>query len=247
MGWTSWQVLAMFAAGIVGTAALIVWEKKTPSPLIPLTMFENKQYTLLLAISFCTFFYLTALNTYVPLGVQDLIGASTTVSGLIQMPKTIVTVILPMFCGAWIVKRQKNLWIALAIACLFIAVPFAFLVFIGPNMPVWFVIAMVVLTGIADSFRSVSIAPAAQSMLAPKDLGVGTSLIGFMNSLSGSLSAAICGIAYDTLTQKTPGIKGMTEGIDTAFLITAGVAVIGLILVLFVFRPMIAKSSRKKN
>lgn len=238
-GWSHPIVLSCFLIGIVALIILIKYETKTESPLIPIQMFKNRQYALLLFIAALSVFYLTGMTTYVPKAVQDLMGQSTTVSGSLTIPRTIISVILPSFVGLWIAKNQtKHTWMALAIAGISIGISFSFLVFIGPNMPVWFVISMLALTGIADSFRSVCITPAAQTLLAPKDMGIGTSLIGFVISLSSAFSSAINGIAYDTLRLATPGLKGMTEGIDTVFLIAALTGFLAFLLSVFVYRKM---------
>ncbi len=55
------------------------------------------------------------------------------------------------------------------------------------------------------------------------------------------------GIAYDSLSAATPGIVGMTQGVDTTFLISAGVAVIGLLLVVLFFRPIADKKAKAQK
>ncbi len=59
-------------------------------------------------------------------------------------------------------------------------------------------------TGIAESFRAVSITPTAQAMLAPEDMGIGTSLVNFANSLSGTIAVAVFAVAYNASTSADP-------------------------------------------
>ena len=87
--------------------------------------------------------------------------------------------------------------------------------------------------------------PAAQEILNPADLGIGTSMIGFTITLANSIAATVDGIAYDSLSASIPGIVGMSHGIDTTFLISAGVGVIGLLLTVLFFRPMLRKRAQK--
>lgn len=57
---------------------------------------------------------------------------------------------------------------ALALSAIFVLIPFfAALVFVGPKMPVWFVTVMVALTGISESYRSVSITVAFLRLFQP--------------------------------------------------------------------------------
>lgn len=246
MGWFSLWIVLGFIVGVCALLAFIAWENKTASPLIPMSIFKEKQYIMLLSIAFCTVFYIVAMNTYLPMAVQNVLQAGTGVSGSLQLPKTIVLVLVPTAFGIWVAKKPSNTWKALAIACISVIVACGLLVFVGVKMPVWFIMIMVGITGIADAMRSVSLTPAAQRILKPQDLGIGTSLIGFTITLSNTIAATVDGIAYDSLVREVPGIVGVTHGIDTTFLLSAGVALVGLFLTILFFRPMLEKRAAEK-
>lgn len=244
-GWTSPMVLICLAGLVIGLIVLIWWEGKTPNPLIPLKLFHNKAYVLLIVVSGLLVVYMTAINTYIPQALQKLMGQSAAISGTVQIPRTIVSIILPGIAGAWVAKSTNNFWKALAAAAVVLIISCSLLVFIGPNMPLWFVITMVAITGAADSFRTVSTVPAAQSLLKMQDMGIGTSMVGFIISLSGVLASALYSIAYNTLVQATPGQRGLIEGIDTVLLISAAAALIALLLDVLVFRVIYPKALAK--
>lgn len=246
-GWMSWFELLCMGLFIVSLIALIYAEKKVASPLIPLNLFKNKIFLLVLIITGLCVVYTTAITAYVPQAVQQLMGQPASVSGTIQIPRVILSIVTPGLAGAWVARRYSNYWKAFALSALFIAVPMSFLVFIGPHMPVWFVFVMLAFTGIADSLRTVSSIPAAQLVLERKDLGIGTALVGFIISLSGVLASTLFSIAYNDLTTQVPGTVGLTNGIDTILLISAAAGVIALLLAVFVFRPTFAKVFGNKN
>lgn len=246
LGWTSGLILAGAAGMILALIAFIWWENRSASPLIPLHLFKQKAYVLVLMIAGLCIIYLTAINVYVPQAVQQLMGQSATVSGTLQIPRTILAILVPGFAGVWVAKSYKNYWKALAGAAILIAVASGCLVFIGKNMPLWFVIAMIALTGIADSLRTVATTPAAQSLLKPQDMGIGTSMVGFIISLMGVIASALFSIAYNSLTAATPGPVGLTEGIDTVLLISCAAAVISLLLDVLLWRPIYQKIIENK-
>ncbi len=247
MGWFNGWIMTGNLVGLSSLLAFVFWENRVAVPLIPMTLFKNKEYVLLLAITFITVFYTIAINSYLPMAVQDILQAGASASGSLQLPKTIVLILVPTAFGIWVSKKQSHTWMALALACIFVIIPCALLVFVGIHMPIWFIMLMVGLTGIADAFRSVAATPAAQQVLKPSDLGIGTSMIGFIITLSNSIAATVDGIAYDSLSAATPGIVGMTQGVDTTFLISAGVAVIGLLLVVLFFRPIADKKAKAQK
>lgn len=53
IGWGHPTIIAGFVLGIVAFYALIKIESKAKEPLIPLTLFKNKNYIVLLAVGFC--------------------------------------------------------------------------------------------------------------------------------------------------------------------------------------------------
>lgn len=238
VGWENPWILVGFALFAVGLVLLIWREQKCPYALIPLRIFTNGVFDTVILISFFCSIYITAINVYIPMAAQSLIGMSAAGSGTLQMPRTIISVILPGLAGAYVAKSYKNNWKSLALASIIIAIACSFLVFIGKNMPVWFIMVILALTGIADSLRTVCALPVAQQVLPAKDLGVGTSLVGFMISLAGVLGSATFAIAYNSMTTAYPGDLGVTWGVDTVLWLSAAAAYIALLLVLFGFRPL---------
>ena len=94
------------------------------------------------------------------------------------------------------------------------------------------------LTGISESLRSVSITPTLQTTLPPEELGVGTSLSTFVNSLSNLIASVTFGLIYDLQTAVDPSdIDNITAGVNSVFLSTALVSALGFALVLLVIRP----------
>lgn len=249
IGWTQPGILAGFAVGIIALFVLVKVENKAAEPIIPMSLFKNKNYVTLLAVGFICYFYMTAMNTYAPLAVQKVLGQSTAVSGSLQMPRTIITILLPMAAGAWVGKKTQNTWKAMFVATSLVAVSFLVLGFTSTSTPVVLYFVALAITGIAESFRAVSITPAAQATLAPQDLGVGTSLVNFTNSLSGLIAAALFGLAYDINTSgNTESLTHITSGINTVFLMASLVSFIGLAIVLLVVRKQVnerAKESKK--
>lgn len=240
-GWYSMSVIASFFIGLIGLIAFIWWEDRYKAPLMPMRMFRIKEFSLVLFIGFLFAFYLNALNVYIPLAAQNIMGASTAVSGALQLPKTVVMLFLPALAGAWVVKNENNIWKALAISGITCAIAFGFMVFIGVKMPIWFLMCCIALTGFTEAFRSVGLLPAVQRVLSREDMAVGTSMIGFIMTLSSSVAAGLFGLCYNSLTARTAGIRGMTDGIDTICLLVCFLSIVGVMLVIMFLRPMLQK------
>lgn len=115
--------------------------------------------------------------------------------------------------------------------------------FTNLNTNVILYIIMIGVTGVAESFRAVSITTMAQTCLDPQDLGIGTSLVNFINTLSGLAAASIFGIAYDLKTKADPtDVGNILAGANSVYLIAAIVSLIGLAIVIFCTRDIFQKN-----
>ena len=70
-------------------------------PIIPLVIG-------VLLIGILSMYYLSSMNAYSPLAVQQVLGASATTSGSLQLPRTIIIIVLPTFVGIWIGKNKGD-------------------------------------------------------------------------------------------------------------------------------------------
>ena len=141
--------------------------------------------------------------------------------------RTILTILLPTVFGLWVAKNPRNNWLAMGAATGLIGAAFLGLSFTNPATSVLLFFVLLALTGIAESLRSVSITPAAQATLAPQDMGIGTSLISFANSLSNLTASAVLGIVYD-LNAVAGTTEAVAQGVNGVFLTTALVSAAGL-------------------
>ena len=238
IGWTDIKILGGFALAIISLFALVKVENKASEPIVPMRLFKNKQYSILLVVGFLAYFYMVAMNTYAPLAVQKVLGQSTTVSGSLQFPRTIITMFLPIIAGIWVAKKKENFWKGMAIATLAVAISFIPLSFTTPETSVFLYIAMISITGIAESFRGVTVTAAAQGTLEQKDMGVGTALVNFGNAMSGLVAASIYGVLFDS------NINNINKGINLTFTAALIAAAIGFILVILFVRKYMKSESK---
>lgn len=245
IGWTHPGIIAGFVIGIIALFALIKIEGKSSEPIIPLRLFQNKNYTILLIVGFICYFYQNAMNVYAPIGALQVIGTSTSTAGALQMPRTLITILLPTIAGAWVGKKAGNSWKAMAIGSLLAAIPMAVMgFFTSPNASIMVYFIALTVTGIAESFRSVSITPAAQATLQPQDMGVGTSLVNFVNSLANTISAAVLGVFYNMNIADDPtNVDKIQSGVIMVFVAAAIVSLAGFVIVLLVIRPQMSKKA----
>ena len=241
IGWNNIIIITALLSSIVFLFFLIKTEKKSLEPIIPLHLFLNKKYSVLLIVGIICYFYQNQMNVYAPLAIQNILNKSATVSGALQLPRTIITMILPIIFGTWLGKRKDKYWLAITFAAGIPFIAFLSLSFTNSASPVLLFYIAISLTGIAESFRSVSITPAAQATLQPQELGIGTSLITFMNSISSLVAATATGIIFDS------NKNNMGTAINKIFTLTAAVSLLGVLIAVFIVRKQDKKDTAKAS
>ena len=240
LGWSLPLSGVVLAVGIVFAVVLIKHESSIEQPIIPIKLFKERDYLLFLLVGAICYFGRGAVDNYAPLGAQEVIKTSVALSGSLQLPKTLLTMILPAICGAWMAKKKSRMWKAMFIATLLFAIPLlamGFTVQAGWYIIVYFVVITV--SGIAESFRGISFTPAAQTVLKPEDIGIGTSMINFANSLSASIAAAVYSAIYGISTASGVTADTVQTGVNGVFLTAGIVTVVGVVIVMTKIRPML--------
>lgn len=84
--WNSPGTLIPAAVLALAVAAFLLWEKRAEEPLIPLTLFRSRNFTLAALLSLASGMVMFGAVTFLPLYQQFAQGASPTASGLLLLP-----------------------------------------------------------------------------------------------------------------------------------------------------------------
>ena len=245
LGWSLLVSAIVLVVGVVFAVVLLKHESAIEQPIIPIKLFKERNYLLFLLVGAICYFGRGAVDNYAPLGAQEVIKTSVALSGSLQLPKTVLTMILPAICGVWMAKKKCNMWKAMFFATALFAIPLlamGFTVQAGWYIIVYFVV--ITISGVAESFRGISFTPAAQSVLKTEDIGIGTSMINFANSLSASIAAAIYSAIYGICTASGVTADTVQRGVNGVFLTAGIVTVVGVVLVITKIRPMLASQEQ---
>jgi EmrB/QacA subfamily drug resistance transporter len=90
LGWTSPAVLTMTAIGVVGLAAFFDRERRAAAPMLPLSLFAQRQFAATNAVTFIVYAALTGATFLLPVVLQVVSGYSPLASGLAFVPLTVI-------------------------------------------------------------------------------------------------------------------------------------------------------------
>jgi EmrB/QacA subfamily drug resistance transporter len=94
LGWSSPAVLTMALLGVTGLAAFLAWERHSSSPMLPLSVFAERQFAAVNAVSFIVYAALTGATFLLPVTLQVVSGYSPLGSGLALLPLTFIMLAL---------------------------------------------------------------------------------------------------------------------------------------------------------
>jgi EmrB/QacA subfamily drug resistance transporter len=85
-GWGSAQIVGLGVLGVVLAVAFVAVERRAAEPVLPLTLFRIRTFTLSAVISFIVGFAMFGAMTYLPTFLQVVHGVSPTMSGVHMLP-----------------------------------------------------------------------------------------------------------------------------------------------------------------
>lgn len=172
--------------------SFLLREQKIKHPLIDLTIFKNRIFSISVLAAFLTFVISFFMTITMPFYLQDLLGWSPGASGLVMMIFPVVLIIVGPISGYIADHHNKEVITAIGIGIVALT-QIGFILF-GRWTPVWFILLVMFINSIGNAlFQSPNNALLMSSV--PKTrLGVAGSLSALARNLG-----MICGISISTV------------------------------------------------
>jgi hypothetical protein len=99
LGWASPVVLTMTSLGVAGLVGFLVREHRAAAPMLPLSIFRERQFAAASAVTFIVYGALTGATFLLPVVLQVVSGYSPLASGLALLPLTVIMLALSARSG----------------------------------------------------------------------------------------------------------------------------------------------------
>ena len=109
LGWGSPAVLTMASLGAAGLACFLAREHRAAAPMLPLSIFRERQFAAASAVTFIVYGALTGATFLLPLVLQVVSGYSPLASGLALVPLTVIMLALSARSGQLAAKIGPRL------------------------------------------------------------------------------------------------------------------------------------------
>jgi EmrB/QacA subfamily drug resistance transporter len=230
--WDSAPILALIGATIALGAALVVRERRTRDPIVPLHLLRTRTVAIVSAALFLAIAALFSITVFVPLFLQTTTGATPTEAGLLLVPAMLGITVSTTFAGRIIARTGRYKAFPVAGLAMMTAALVLLAAFAGDPSRVATGFGLVVF-GLGFGMVTQVLITAVQNAVDRRELGIATATTGFFRALGGAVGAAALGAVFAAHagTGASPG--EVIDGVQAVFLVAAPIAALALGAVLF--------------
>ncbi|MGV3278017.1 DHA2 family efflux MFS transporter permease subunit [Rickettsiales bacterium LUAb2] len=205
-------IVALGIIAFIGIGLLIIWELTDKHPVIDLSLFKSRNFTVGM-ISICLGMFCFFGSTIIfPLWLQTVKGYTSTLSGLATAPIGILPFFLSPLIGAFLPKL--NLRILVTFSFLVFSLTMFWFATFNFDIPFANLILPRLIQGIGIACFFLPLNQITLSGISPDKIVTASSLINFFRALSTSFAAAIVTFSWQHLTIRDHAL--LTEKVNNA-------------------------------
>ena len=237
-GWRSPEVAGLLGGAAVALLLFVVRERRTDRPLIDLALLRRRVFGLGILASFLYFTLLTITPFLFPLYLQEVLGWSTSTTGLVMTLQAIAMLVVSPLSGWWSDRAGSRLPGMVALTVL--AVGLLAAAFLDADPPVWAVGTLVALLGFGPGLFNSPNNSAIMGDVSRERLGTANGIISTTRNLGRAVGVAVVALGYQAFagTSATADVPAGTflAGFRGVLLIGVALAVAALMAVAFMHR-----------
>lgn len=190
--WDSPVILSLFVVALVSGVALLVVERRVPSPIIALPLFRSRAFSIVSLLSFLVVLAILPSILFLPLFLVNVVGVSATAAGTVLIPQTLALVVTAII-GGNIVQRTGRYKPLMLVGLGVSGLVYVLLGTLSVNSSVFDVTWRMVVLGIGLGCVIPLLALVGQNAVAHRDIGSATANLQFFQQMGGVLGSVIAG------------------------------------------------------
>jgi EmrB/QacA subfamily drug resistance transporter len=245
--WSSTASIISLAAAVVLLTIFVFIETRSAEPLMPLSIFKNRNRSGSFAMMLCIGIALFSMFYFLTQYLQNVLGYSPIRTGVGFLPMTAGIVVAAMLSSRLV--GRIGVRIPLLVGPSLATIGILWITRITPTSSYFDVLGPLLVIALGMGFSFVPLTLIAVSGVKPHEAGLASALLNTMQQVGGALGLAILAtIAIDATKAKlhslhqttTAAMKlATTHGYTTAFTVAAAIAFLGLLISIVVIRvPM---------
>lgn len=192
--WWSVETLLMVGGGVLGVIAFIIVELRSAEPLVPLTLFRDRTFTLSVLASIATGIAMFGATVFLSQYMQLARGATPTEAGLMTLPMIGGMLLASILIGA-LITRFGHWKPYVVLGAVMMIAGTALLSTIAYDTPFLFVSIDMFLLGAGVGMTMQNLVLVVQNTADPRQIGAASSGVTFFRSLGGTAGVSVMGAA----------------------------------------------------
>ncbi|WOF23723.1 MDR family MFS transporter [Microbacterium betulae] len=191
-GWISWETLSMVGGAIISAVAFVLVELRASEPLIPLTLFANRTFTLSVLASISIGVAMFGTAVYLGQYMQISRGYGPTQAGLLTIPMAVGMFVASTAAGQLITRfgRWKSY---LVVGAVLMVAGTTMLSTLRFDTSLWLVGTYMLLLGAGTGMTMQNLVLVVQNTTRPQEIGVASSGVNFFRTVGGTTGVAVMG------------------------------------------------------
>jgi EmrB/QacA subfamily drug resistance transporter len=245
--WTSTSTLVFLGVAVILLATFGLLETRSKEPLMPLHIFKNRNRSGSFALMLCIGIALFSMFYFLTQFLQNVQGWSAVKTGVGFLPMTCGIIVAAGLSSRFVGKI--GIRIPLLVGPALAVLGMLWITRITPTSHYLSVLGPLVLIALGMGFTFVPITLAAVAGVEPNEAGLASALLNTMQQVGGALGLAVLAtVAIDAANSRLASLHShtstaqklaTTHGYTTAFMVSAGIIALGLLISILVIRvPM---------
>jgi len=243
-GWGSTATIVSLAASVVLLTAFAVIEQRSTEPLMPLSIFKNRNRSGSFAMMLCVGIALFSMFYFLTQYMQNILGWSPIKTGVGFLPMTAGIIVSAGLASRYVSRIGIRIPLIVGPAASTIGMLWITRITVTSSYPE--ILGPLIVIALGMGFSFVPLTLVAVSGVEPNEAGLASALLNTMQQVGGALGLAVLATVaidatkstYASLHKTTTLAKNVatTHGYTTAFFVAAGISLIGLLISLIFIR-----------
>jgi EmrB/QacA subfamily drug resistance transporter len=237
-GWTSAEILGLFALAAVLLAGFILLELRQRLPMLDLSLFRIGAFAGANVVAMLVSLAMFGVFFFVSLYVQNILGFSPTKAGASFLPMTLLIIVVAPIAGRF-ADRIGSRWL-MGGGMTLVSVSLLLYQRVGLHSDFWTLLPAMVVGGIGMAMTMSPMTAAAMGAVPVDKAGVGSGVLNSFRQVGGSLGIALMGAilaSYIHHPAASPaGAQDFLNGLHAALAVSAGIGIVAAVVAVVTVR-----------
>jgi EmrB/QacA subfamily drug resistance transporter len=229
-GWTSPEVTGTVIAGLVFTVAFVLWELRTPAPMVPMRLFASRSFASGVLASFLFYAAMYGVLFLLPQFLQVSLGFSPFGAGLRLLPWTATLFVTAPVAGAMVGKLGERPLVVTGLSMQAIGLGWIALI-VTPGLAYLALVAPLIIAGVGVSMAMPAAQNAILSSVAVTEMGKASGVFNMGRFLGGMFGIAAL-VAIFSANGAVDSPAHFNAGFTAAMMLAAALSLVGALVAL---------------